>query len=214
MGEMITFKSNGGTCAGYLAGSSGPGVLVIQEYWGLNDHIKDVTDRVAAAGFIALAPDLYHGKVATNDEEAGKIMGALDFGRAVGEIGAAMQWLKTQPRSNGKVAVVGFCWGGTIAWLSACEVSGLAAAVGYYGGGISKALDKQPKVPVLLQFGEKDTGIPLDSVKAISAAHPEVEINTYDAGHGFNCDARAAFDETAAALAMQRTLAFLAQHLR
>src|SRR5580698_8074034 len=111
MSKHIEFTARTGPCGGEFAEPGGSGkvgaVVIVQEWHGINDEMRAKVDRFAREGFLALAPDLYHGKVATNDEEAGKLMGALDFGRAVGEIGAAMQWLKTQPRSNGKVGVVG-----------------------------------------------------------------------------------------------------------
>src|SRR5450755_408853 len=115
MSKHIEFSAKTGKCGGDLAEPSGSGkvgaVVVIQEWHGINDEMRAKVDRFASEGFLALAPDLYHGKVATNDDDAGKLMSALDFGRAVGEIGSALQWLKEQPRSNGKVGVLGFCLG-------------------------------------------------------------------------------------------------------
>ena len=113
----------------------------------------------------------------------------------------------------GKVGVVGFCWGGTLAYAAAGRLDGIAAAVGYYGGGIASMLDTKPKVPVTLHFGEKDDHIPIASVEAIRAALPDVPVYTYPAGHGFNCDARGSFDKASADVALGRTLPFLQEHV-
>ena len=133
MGELITFTSNGGTCEGYLAGDSGPGVVVIQEWWGLNDHIKDIVDRVAAAGFVALAPDLYHGASATEPDGAGKLMMGLNVGEAAKDMSGAIDLLQ-QRTGSAKVGVVGFCMGGGLALVAACHRPDAVAAVApFYG---------------------------------------------------------------------------------
>lgn len=200
------------------AGAPKGGVVVIQEIFGVNAHIRAVADRFAAQGYLAIAPALFDpikpGIELNYTPEDIKTGSGYVQQLKTDEVLAGVRAAAVAASEGGKVAVVGFCWGGTIAYLSACDVPGISAAVGYYGGGIAKALDKQPKVPVLLHFGEKDAGIPLDSVEAVRAAHPDIEVHTYNAGHGFNCDARAAFDEAAAALATQRTLGFLSRHLR
>ena len=127
MTKRIQFNSKAGSCEGETAEPSGSGkvgsVVVIQEWHGINAEMRAKVERFASEGYLAIAPDLYHGKVATNDDEAGKLMNALDFGRAVGEIGAAAQWLKEQPRSNGKVAVLGFCLGGALTLATAANVT-------------------------------------------------------------------------------------------
>ena len=115
-------------------------------------------------------------------------------------------------RSAGKVAVIGYCWGGTLAWLAACRQPGLSAAVSYYGGGIGELVDLTPRCPVLAHFGERDASIPLSVPEALRTAHPEVEIHIYPAGHGFNCDQRGSFDAPSAKLARERSLAFLKTH--
>lgn len=131
-GEMVTFKSNGHTCDGYIAGS-GPGVLVIQEWWGLVPHIKDVVDRVAAAGFTALAPDLYHGQSSTEPDGAGKLMMALNLDTAGKDLSGAVDLL-IERSGSGKVGVVGFCMGGGLALVVACQrPDAIAAAAPYYG---------------------------------------------------------------------------------
>ena len=115
--------------------------------------------------------------------------------------------------ASGKIGIVGYCWGGYIAWLSAARVSGLACAVSYYGGGITDAAAEDPKCPVLAHFGERDSVIPLPAVKKFAAAHPEVEIHVYPADHGFNCDQRASYDAASAGLARERSLQFFRKHI-
>jgi carboxymethylenebutenolidase len=113
----------------------------------------------------------------------------------------------------GRVGIVGYCWGGFLAWLAAARLPGLACAVAYYGGGITDAIGEAPRCPVLAHFGERDAVIPLSGVEALAAAHPSVDVRIYPAGHGFNCDARASYDAAAADLARERTLAFLRTHV-
>ncbi len=117
------------------------------------------------------------------------------------------------PRGRGKVGVVGYCWGGTLAYLAACSLSGVAAAVGYYGGGVGSHLDQKPKVPTMLHFGEKDDHIPMDTVEKIRAALSGVPVYTYPAGHGFNCDQRGSYDKPSADLALSRTLPFFRENV-
>ncbi len=133
MGEQVSFKSNGGTCEGYLAGSSGPGVIVIQEWWGLVPHIKDVVDRFAAEGFTALAPDLYHGHASTEPDQAGKLMMALNLEQAAKDLSGAVDYL-TARTDESKVGVVGFCMGGGLTLVLACQrPDAVAAAAPFYG---------------------------------------------------------------------------------
>ena len=132
MGEMVTFKSNGHTCDGYIAGS-GPGVLVIQEWWGLVPHIKDVVDRFAAAGFTALAPDLYHGQASTEPDGAGKLMMAMNLDTAGKDLSGAIDLLVSRSGSP-RVGVVGYCMGGGLTLVVACQrPDAVAAAAPYYG---------------------------------------------------------------------------------
>ena len=109
--------------------------------------------------------------------------------------------------------MVGYCWGGTLAFAAACKLSGVTAAVGYYGGGIASMLGEHPKVPLMLHFGEHDGHIPMSDVEKIKAALPSVPVYTYDAGHGFNCDERGSFDQASADLALSRTLPFFREHI-
>jgi len=134
MGEMVEFKSNGGTCTGYLAGDSGPGVVVIQEWWGLNDHIKDIADRFAIAGYTALAPDLYHGEVTTEPDSAGKLLMSMNLATAAKDLSGAIDLLQ-QRTGRTKVGVTGFCMGGGLTLMVACQrPDAVAAAAPFYGG--------------------------------------------------------------------------------
>jgi carboxymethylenebutenolidase len=187
-------------------------VVVAQEIFGVNSHIRDVAGRFAAEGWTALAPalfdryergvDLGYGPEDIARGRALKAMAALP--EALADIAAARAEAPDLP-----AAVVGFCWGGLVAWAAACRLPGLAAAVGYYGGGIGGLAGERPLCPTMLHFGEKDTAIPLDEVEAVRSAHPDLPVHLYDAGHGFSCDQRASYDEAAARLAWDRTLAFL-----
>jgi Dienelactone hydrolase and related enzymes len=192
-------------------------VVVIQEVFGVNAHIRDVCDRFAAAGYTAIAPALFdrleHGVELGYDEAgitAGRgFVGRLGWETPVLDVDAAARSL----RADGRVAVVGYCWGGTIAWLAACRLQ-LACAVPYYGRQIIDFAAEKPRCPVIMHFGGEDPLIPRETVAAVQAAHPEIPIYLYEgAGHGFNCDRRADYRPEAAALALERTMAFYATHL-
>jgi carboxymethylenebutenolidase len=129
--------------------------------------------------------------------------------QAIADVRAAMNAVE----HAGKVGIVGYCWGGAVAWVAAARVDGLAAAVPYYGGAIPGLMDERPKCPVMLHFGESDASIPLDKARAVAAAHPEATTHFYPAGHGFNCDQRGSYDADAAKLARERTLEFFAAHI-
>ena len=207
------------------AGASMRGaVVVVQEIFGVNDHIRQVADGFAAQGYLALAPSMFHRLKAgvdlgygTDDMTAGRELKAAaealpapgvmaDLQATVDHAGAA---------SGGKVGIVGYCWGGLVSWRAACVLNGLAFAAPYYGGGMTVGADaaRQAKVPVLAHFGEQDHWIPLETVNAFAQAHPDVDVKVYAANHGFNCDQRGSWDAAAAALARERTLAFFAAHL-
>ncbi len=224
MTKRIQFNSKTGTCEGELAEPSGSGkvgsVVIIQEWHGINAEMRAKVERFASEGYLALAPDLYHGKVATNDDEAGKLMNALDFGRAVGEIGAAAQWLKEQPRSNGKVAVLGFCLGGALSFATAANVPGLAAVVPFYGVPDLSKLDlSKVTAPIQAHFAEKDDWASPDKARQIQkdlqAKGKTMDLYVYEgAGHAFmRATDPAKYHEAAATKAWERTLAFLKQHL-
>ncbi|MXV91232.1 MAG: dienelactone hydrolase family protein [Acidimicrobiia bacterium] len=191
------------------------GIVIVQEIFGVNAHIRDVVDRYAALGYRAVAPALFDRlergvELGYTDETViqGRAMrGAIDWDDTVRDVGAAVGHLA----SNGPVGVVGYCYGGSLAWLAAHSLP-VAAAVGYYGGQIIQFLDRRPKAPIMLLFGEVDYMIPLSDVEEIMRAHPTVPVHVYPgADHGFNCDARDSYHPEAAALALERTLAFLAE---
>ena len=191
------------------------GIVVIQEIFGVNAHIRDVTDRYGALGFRAIAPALFDrlergvelGYTADTVPQGRAMRAAIDWDDTVRDVGAAVEYLS----GNGPVGVVGYCYGGSLAWLAANALP-VAAAVGYYGGQITQFLDRAPEAPVLLLFGEVDYMIPLSDVDEIAKAHPTVPVHVYPgADHGFNCDARDSYHPTAAAQALERTLAFLAE---
>ncbi len=193
------------------------GIVVLQEIFGVNAHIRRVADGFAAEGYLAIAPALFDR--AKPGVELGYTSDDMPVGVAlVGQVGHEKTMLDVAAAvraaaEGGTVGVVGYCWGGSLAFAAACEGTGVAAAVGYYGGNIAKSLDRRPTVPLMLHFGERDDHIPLSDVAAVRAALPEVPVFTYDAGHGFNCDARGSYDKASAAAALDRTLAFLAEHI-
>ena len=226
MGQFIDLKAaDGFTFPAYVAQPATKprgGVVVLQEIFGVNAHIRAVADGYAAAGYLAVAPATFH-----------RVKPGVELGYAPDEMSAGMALKATvealpapgvlqdiqaaihHAAGAGKVGVVGYCWGGLLTWRTACLLKGVSAAVPYYGGGVTTEAEiaRTPKCPVLAHFGEKDHWIPLDSVDAFRKAHPEVEVQVYAANHGFNCDHRGAWDATAAALARERTLAFFAKHV-
>jgi carboxymethylenebutenolidase len=220
MGTSITLSAADGHQLGaYLATPSGRergGIVVIQEIFGVNRHIRAVTDRFAEDGYAALAPALFdraERNLEVGYDEAGIAKGRavrqrVTYDDAMRDTAAAI----THLQRFGKVGIVGYCWGGSIVWLAACRLS-VAAAVGYYGGDIANLLNEVPKAPLMLHFGERDAHITADAVARIRAAVPAVPVHTYPAGHGFNCDERKDYDAASAALARERTLAFFAAHV-
>ncbi|HXT08769.1 MAG TPA: dienelactone hydrolase family protein [Roseiarcus sp.] len=221
MGEWIDLAASDGFKAkAWKAAPQGAprgGIVVIQEIFGVNHHIRSVTDRFAAAGYLAIAPGIFdrvERNVELNYDRTGVtqgrgISGKLDRDKLLLDVAAAI----AAAGAAGKVGIVGFCLGGSVAWRAAAELSGLSAAVGYYGGQIIANKDLRPQVPVLLHFGEKDEHIPLVGVKEVQALHPDVPIYLYPAGHGFHCDERASFDKDSAKLAWERSLEFFAKHV-
>jgi carboxymethylenebutenolidase len=191
-------------------------IVVVQEIFGVNAHIRSVVDRYASFGYRAIAPALFdRGErgVELGYDDAGRQRGIelamqIAFDPATLDVAAAVEHVA----DTGPVAVVGYCFGGSLAWIAASELP-IAAAVGYYGGQIHAMIERQPQVPAMLHFGELDHGIPLEQVEAIAAAHPDVAVHVYPgAEHGFSCDARASHDARSAAIALGRTLDFLAGH--
>jgi carboxymethylenebutenolidase len=222
MSEYVTLEAlDGHKLSAYVARPAGDpiaGLVIVQEIFGVNAHIRSVADGYAKDGFLAIAPALfdrirpgveltYEGAdMQTGRSLAQKLVPDL----ALSDIGAAIEFVCSSTAK--KIGIVGYCYGGTMAWLAATRLHP-AAVVGYYGGQIAKHIDETPAVPVMLHFGKQDAHIPAEDVEKIHAAHPEVEIFWYDAGHGFNCDARASYNAAAAAQARERSLAFLKQHL-
>jgi carboxymethylenebutenolidase len=222
MGEKVTLKAaDGHEFSSYVARSSGEpgaGLVVLQEIFGVNAHIRSVADSYARDGFLAVAPAIFDrierdvelGYERGDRERAMSFVPKLNAEESLEDIAAAMEFAGAE--SGKKVGVIGYCWGGSLAWLAATRLNP-AVAVGYYGGHISKYTSETPKAPVMLHFGREDAHIPAEDVEKIHSAHPEVEIYWYDAGHGFNCEARSSYNPDAAKQARERSLAFLKKHL-
>lgn len=222
MGQKTLTAADGFSFGAYEALPTGKpkgGIVVIQEIFGVNPHIRAVVDDYAAEGYAAIAPQIFDRaernvelgytdqdefqkgiRLAFQDLEREQTL--LDLQAAIDAIGA-----------HGKVGVVGYCFGGLLTWLAACELKHVAAASAYYGGGIAKEAERTAKCPVIMHFGERDAHIPLKDVETIHKAQPDVEIFIYAADHGFNCDARGSYDAQSARLAKERTLAHFAKHL-
>jgi carboxymethylenebutenolidase len=221
MGVMIELvASDGFRLSAYRASAKGKargGLVVAQEIFGVNSHIKRVCDGYAEDGYDAVAPALFDryergvdiGYTPAEITKGRELKAKATLDAALADVAAARDVLA----SSGKVAIVGYCWGGYIAWMSGSRVSGLACAVSYYGGGVTDAVGETPRCPVLAHFGERDSVIPIAAVKQFAAAHPEVEIHIYPADHGFNCDQRGSYDPPSAKLARERSLQFLRKHI-
>ena len=192
-------------------------VVVAQEIFGVNSHIRNVCDGFAADGYLAIAPALFDryergvdiGYTPPDVAKGRELKSQAQIEPALLDIDAA----RAAVASAGKVAVIGYCWGGFVAWMAAARVAGFACAVPYYGGGILDAAAEQPRCPVMAHFGERDSGIPVAGVRQLMARHPDAQIFIYDADHGFNCDQRAAYNPAAAKIARERTLDFLRRHV-
>ncbi len=221
MGKMIELTAaDGHPLAAYRADPSGKprgGLVVIQEIFGVNSHMKSVADGFAADGSLAIAPALCDRVQRNVDlgytpEDIGKgreIRAKVTNDMAMKDVEAAVK----QAAAAGKVGIVGYCWGGLITWLAAAKVPGLAAAVPYYGGGILDNAELEPRVPLMAHFGERDQHIPVEGVKKLAARHAKHQIFIYAADHGFNCDQRGSWDAPAAKQARERTLAFFRKHV-
>lgn len=224
-GQMVEFASNGSTAQGYLAraaAGSGPGIVVLQEWWGLVDHIRAVADRLSGEGFTALAPDLYHGDSTTSPDAAGRMMMALDIERAARDVQGAVDYLLGLDCVQGeKVGVVGFCMGGQLALSAACSCPRVGACVDFYGVHPNVALDFSClEAPVLGLFAENDGFVTPDVARKLQsdleAAGKKVEFHIYPGvGHAFFNDSRPdAYDATAAKDAWSRLLMHFGEHLR
>ncbi|MGI8567318.1 MAG: dienelactone hydrolase family protein [Pyrinomonadaceae bacterium] len=224
-GQTIEFKSNGGTAQGYFsvpASGAGAGVIVLQEWWGLVPHIKDVADRFANEGFVALAPDLYHGEATKSPDEAGKLMMALDIDRTEKDLRGAVNYLLNHESvTSAKVGTVGFCMGGVLSLYAATKNEQVGACVVFYG--IHPKIEPDLpnlQAPVLGLYAEKDNSVPPTAVhkleEKLKSLGKDVEIHIYPGtDHAFFNDTRPeVYDARAAADAWKRTLAFFRQHLR
>jgi carboxymethylenebutenolidase len=221
VGKMIELAaSDGHKLAAYRAEPKGKprgALIVVQEIFGVNSHIQSVADGYAADGYLAVAPAFFDR--AQRGVDLGYAQADIELGRA---FIPKMQWDKVMldagagrdnVKSAGKVGIVGYCWGGTVAWVGASRLAGLAASVTYYGGGITGLSSEKAKCPVMSHWGETDHAIPLEGVKKFLGEHPEVTSFIYPAGHGFNCDQRGSYHAESAKLARQRSLEFLRKHI-
>jgi carboxymethylenebutenolidase len=224
MTTNVSFKSKSGSdTSGVLAEPSGTGkvgaLVLIQEYWGVNDHVRSLVERFAKEGFLVVAPDLYHGKVTKDAAEAGKLMTALDTMTAVGEIAGATAFLKEHPRSNGKVGVTGFCLGGALSFATACHVPGLDGVVAFYGVPPAEKVDyAKVTAPVMAHFAKNDPWATVTKAEEIkhqlTARGVPMELHVYDAQHAFMNDTRPeVYDPNSAKLAWERTVAFFKKQL-
>jgi carboxymethylenebutenolidase len=223
MGSTIALTSSDGfELSAYRAEPEGPargGIVVVQEIFGVNSHIRSVVDRYAAAGYLAVAPAIFDRDrpgielgYTDDDIAVGRDIarGKLDFATVLADVAAAAP----VAREGGKVGVVGFCFGGLVAAAAAIDAAdAFDAAVSYYGGGVVGLTDRTPRIPMMMHFGEHDHAIPLDDVHKVAAAWPDVTVHIYDAQHGFNCDQRASFAAVPAAIAQARTFRFFADQL-
>jgi carboxymethylenebutenolidase len=212
--------SDGHTFAAYRADPSGApkgGILVVQEAFGVNPHIRHMADTYAAAGYLAIAPALYDRvergiEVGYTGEDREKGIGAMqasNFDDVMKDIDATRALLS----EAGKVGITGWCWGGSVTFLSACRVDGLACASSYYGGRVPDFMTETPKCPLEFHWGETDASIPMDKVRAVEAQHPDVASFVYPAGHGFMCDDRESYHKESAELSHKRTMEMFAQYV-
>ncbi|MDE2582219.1 MAG: dienelactone hydrolase family protein [Rhodospirillales bacterium] len=220
MGNTISLTATDGfSLSAYVAGDAAAtkGLVVIQEIFGVNHHIRDMADRFAAAGYAVCAPALFdraqHGvELGYTQEDIGKgrdLRMKLDDARVMADVEAAARHL-----AGKTLGIVGYCFGGTVAWWGATRSTAFAAASCWYGGGIPGTRDERAHCPVQMHFGEKDASIPMTDVDAVRAAQPKAEIYVYPgAQHGFGCNERGSFSAPDYALAQSRTLAFFATHI-
>lgn len=199
------------------AGAPKGGLVIVQEIFGVNAHIRDVAEGFAKQGYLTIAPAMFDraergvelGYADADVARGRELRAKIDWDAGLTDIAAAVK----EAGKVGKVGIVGFCWGGSLTWLAACRMP-IAAAVPYYGAQIIDFVKETPRCPVLLQFGAEDVTIPPASVETIRKAHPDIETLIWPAPHGFNCDHRGAYRKDCADKAMERTLSFLASHVR
>lgn len=224
-GKMINFESQSGTCQGYLAlpeSGQGPSVIVLQEWWGLVDHIKDICDRLAAAGFVALAPDLYHGESTTSPDDAGRMMMAINIERTADDLRGAVEFLLSHTgTTSNKVGTVGFCMGGQLSLFAACSNDQVGACVNFYGIHPDVTPDIQSlQAPVLGFFAENDSSVPPSAAKQLESdlktAGKKVSIHIYEnADHAFFNNTRPeVYNQAYAEDAWDKTLKFFRKELK
>jgi carboxymethylenebutenolidase len=232
MGHMIHFTSADGTqIAVYEAAPAGQpkgAVVVLQEIFGLNGHIRNVADGYAQAGYFVVAPAMFHrvapgkelGYTADDMPQGFALKAAAEalLPQLLGDVQAAIDYAARAGQQAGaapslKVGIVGYCWGGLMSWRAAQKLQGLAASAPYYGGGMHKELTAPLRCPVMAHLSDCDDYVPMDGVAQLQAAYPAATVHVYAAKHGFNCDERASYDEASAKTARERTLTFFAQHL-
>jgi carboxymethylenebutenolidase len=221
MGKMIELTaSDGHRLAAYRAEpTSKPrgGIVVIQEIFGVNSHVKSVADGFAEDGYLAIAPAMFdrvqrNFDVGYTPEDIAKgreLRPKITLDMAMKDAQAAVN----EAKKAGKVGIVGYCWGGFVAWMASAKVSGISCAVPYYGGGILDNADIEPKVPVMGHFGEKDSMIPADGVRKLAEKHKKQQIFIYPADHGFNCDQRGSYHAPSAKQARERTAGFFRKYV-
>lgn len=217
---LLRSKHEGFAFRAYHAWPDGPskgGLVLVQEIFGVTDHIRELCDQYAADGYDVIAPSLYDRQERGFEAEytqdgiaqAMKLRDGHDMKFSVGDVQACIDWLRDE-RGQSKVFITGYCYGGTVAWVAACRCKGLDAASGYYGRGIVEHILETPLCPTILHFGRSDASIPMEWVERIAAEHPEVTVHVYEAGHGFNSDRRTDYSEVDARRARERTLALFA----
>lgn len=221
MGESLKLTAaDGHTFGAYRADPSDSprgAIIVVPEIFGVNEHIRRVTDGFAADGYVAIAPALFDrferdvdlGYTPETIAHGRKIKVQVTAEMAMADLAAA----RDAVAHAGNVGIVGYCWGGFIAWLASAQLPGITCAVPYYGGGMLEHQDIEPRVPVMAHFGDRDAILPVLGVRQLAAKHPEHTFYIYSADHGFNCDARGSYDAPAASLARERTLAFFREHV-
>jgi len=221
MGTIIELTaSDGHRLAAYRADPAGKprgGLVVIQEIFGVNSHVRSVADGYAADGYLAIAPALFDraergfevGYSPPDIERGRAVRAKVSLDDALKDVAAAIK----AAAPAGKVGIVGYCWGGTVAWAATTRLDGLAASSPHYGGGIAEIATERSRCPVMFHFGETDQQIPMTDVEKIRKAQPGQTVHVYPAGHGFNCDQRGSYHAASAKLARERTLAFLRQHV-